>query len=174
MHTSARDKVIQTPELLENILRLTDYQSLVTSVSRVNKYFNATVNTSPCLQKAMFESFKVTEPSDLTNPYLINEALGEIFHVPGTPVSFEFLRCRATCSARDHLLEIGVGHDRKYEADGNVVAASWRKLRVILPLDNRQSFRAWVYFFDDGNDVLEADYKDFPGNITLGELYDEI
>jgi hypothetical protein len=53
MDAPARDAVLGTPELLENILYFTGFETLLSSVLRVNKHFNASVAASLRLQRAM-------------------------------------------------------------------------------------------------------------------------
>jgi hypothetical protein len=75
---TARDRVLQTPELLENILSFAGYKTLFAFALRVNKFFNATVTASPCLRKIMFESYTLQPPEE-SHPFSINVALADTF-----------------------------------------------------------------------------------------------
>jgi hypothetical protein len=161
--------VLETPELLENILYFTGFKTLLLSVVQVNKYFNATVAASPRLQKAMFASFTsvVAEPSDSSKHFLINDVLlTNTFQFPGLMSSWYFGRCcwsssrKQTCKG-DHFLKILV--ESGYTKKRDRAAVSWRKLRVVLPLDDSQTCR--VVF-------VRGAAEEFPADVTLGELYD--
>ena len=169
MDAPARDAVLATPELLENILYFTGFKTLLSSVLRVNKHFNASVTASPRLQKAMFESFTpvAVKPADPTKHFLINDALSvDTFPFPGTMTSWYFGRCcwsssrLQTCEG-DHFLKIFAQSCRTRE--GGKLAMSWRKLRIILPLDESLTCRVQI-----GHGAVE----EFSANVTLGEIYD--
>ena len=161
--------MLHTTELLKNILYFTGFKTLLTSVLRVSKSFNTAVTTSPRLQKATFESFTVVaaELSDPSKHFLINDALFlYTFQFPGTMESWYFGRCcwsssRAQTCERDHFLKILSQSSDRMECRAS--ATSWRKLRVLLPLDNSQTCR--VRFSPGFSQELSAD-------VTLGDLYD--
>ena len=164
-----RDAVLGTPELLENILYFTGFKTLLTSVLRVDKYLNASVAASPRLQRAMFESFTpvVAEPADPSKHFLINDALMlDTFQFSGTMTSWYFGRCcwsssqLQTCKG-DHFLKIFAQSCRTRE--GSKLATGWRKLRVLLPLDDSLTCRVQI-----GGGAIE----EFSADVTLGEIYD--
>ena len=160
--------MFDVPELLENILYFTGFKTLLTSVLRVNKHFNASVAASPRLQRAMFECFTPV-PVALSDPskhFLINNALLDTFQIPGTTTSWYFGRCCWSNSGLqpckgDHLVKIFF--ETFITRKGDKLAASWRKLRVVLPLDDSHTCR--VRFSSGAVEELQAD-------VTLGELYD--
>ena len=172
MDVPARDAVFKIPELLENILRFTGFKTLLCSVLRVNKHFNASVAASPRLQRAMFESFRsvaaeASEPLDPSKHFLINDALLlDTFQFSGTTKSWYFGRCcwsssRIQTCGGDHYLKIFA--EARYTKKRDQSAASWRKLRILLPLDDSHTCR--VRFSQNAA-------EEFPANVTLGELYD--
>ena len=117
----------------------------------------------------MFESFTVVaaEPSDPSKHFLINDALFlDTFRSPGTMESWYFGRCcwssslTQTCEG-DHFLKIFFQSSDTREC--RISATSWRKLRVLLPLDNSQTCR--VRFSRGASLELSAD-------VTLGDRYD--
>lgn len=179
---SARDKVIQTPELLENILRFTGYQTLLTSILRVDKHFNAIVTASPCLQKVMFESFTSLvpgQPSPSTH-ILVNEALSKRFSFPGTTASL-VLRGHygSSLASQSHhekrYLQVAFNPYRVSRVDSeksNAPARSWRKLRVFLHQDCSQKCQTMVSSYNKMGGLVLWVYDKFPADLTLGELYD--
>lgn len=161
--------MLATPELLENILYFTGFKTLLSSVLRFNKHFNASVAASPRLQKAMFQSFTpvATEPADPSKHFLINDALlVDTFQFPGTMTSWYFGRCcwsssrLQTCKG-EHYLKIFA--QSYYTREGSKVAMSWRKLRILSPLDESLTCRVQI-----GHGAIE----EFPADVTLGEIYD--
>lgn len=169
MDVPARDTVFEIPELLENILYFTGFKTLLCSVTRVNKHFKTSVAASPRLQRAMFASFTpvVANPADPSKHFLINDALLlDTFQFPGTMTSWYFGRCcwsssqLQTCKG-DHFLRIFAQSCDTRE--GSKLATSWRKLRVLSPLDNSLTCRVQI-----GSGAIE----EFPANVTLGEIYD--
>ena len=169
MEVPARDTVFEIPELLENILYFTGFKTLLCSVTRVKKHFNASVAASPRLHRAMFASFTpvVANPADPSKHFLINDALLlDTFQFPGTMTSWYFGRCcwsssrLQTCEG-DHFLKIFAQSCRTRE--GGKLAMSWRKLRIILPLDESLTCRVQI-----GQGAVE----EFSADVTLGEIYD--
>lgn len=132
----------------------------------MNKHFNATIAASPRLQGSFTPV--PAELADHSKHFLINDALRvNYFQFSGTDESWYFGRCcwsssRVQRCKGDHYLKILVGF--RETTKGDVSAASWRKLRVLLPLDNSQTCRVRFY---GGTCVV------FPANVTLGELYDK-
>jgi hypothetical protein len=157
--------VLQTPELLEHILSFTGFKTVLLSAVRVNKHFNATITASPRLQGSF-----TPVPAELSDPskhFLINDALlKNTFQFPGTDVLWYFGRCcwsssRVQRCKGDHFLKILLEFHKIEKRD--ISATSWRKLRVLLPLDNSKTCRVRFY-----GGVCE----EFPAIVTLGELYD--
>jgi hypothetical protein len=178
---SARDRVVQTPELLENILRFAGCKTLLTSVLRVNKYFNATVTASPCLQKVMFESFSPPVPgqSDFANEFLFNAALAQPFHAPGSPVSFEVGKCcenparLVLCNERDHFINFVFVAGQGDLAGGDSSTNGWRKLRLLMPRDtSHKSYLARAIFCHEGDFPAGTVLRHIPAHLTPGEIFD--
>jgi hypothetical protein len=178
---SARDRVVQTPELLENILRFAGCKTLLTSVLRVNKYFNATVTASPCLQKVMFESFSPPAPgqSDFANQFLFNAAIAQPFHVPGCPVSFEVGKCcensacLVSCSEGVHLITFVFVAGEGDLVGSDTSTKDWRKLPLLMPSDtSHKSYLARAVFCHDTGFPAGAVLRHIPAYLMLGEVFD--
>jgi hypothetical protein len=178
---SARGRVVQTHELLENILRFAGYQTLLTSVLRVNKYFNATVTASRCLQKVMFESFSPPEPgkSDFANMFLFNAAIAQPFHVPGCPVSFEVGKCCddparvVLCNEKDHFISFAFVAGQGDLAGGDSSTNGCRKLRLLMPRDtSHRSYLARAIFCHENDCPAGSILKHVSADLTLGEIFD--
>jgi hypothetical protein len=178
---SARDRVVQTPELLENILWFAGCKTLLTSVLRVNKYFNATVTASPCLQKVMFESFSPPVPgqSDFANEFLFNAALAQPFHAPESPVSFEVGKCcenparLVLCNERDHFINFVFVAGQGDLAGGDSSTNGWRKLRLLMPRDtSHKSYLARAIFCHEGDFPAGTVLRHIPAHLTPGEIFD--
>jgi hypothetical protein len=178
---SARDKVIQTTELLENILRFAGYKTLLTSVLRVNKYFNTTATASPCLQKAMFESFSpsVSGQPDFANQFHFNAALADRFQFPGSTATLEAGTCcgeserPALCCEGHHFLRFVFVAGQGDLVTGDTSENSWRKLRLLMPTDDsRKSCKAQAIFVYDIGFPAGAVFSEIWTHLTLGQLWD--
>jgi len=165
----ARDAVLEIPELLKNILCFTGFKTLLCSVLRVNKQFDASVAASPRLQRAIFESFKpfAARPADPSKHFLINDALlVDKFQFPGTMTSWYFGRCCWSSSQlQTHKGEpfLKIFAQSCYTREGSKLSIGWHKLRVLSPLDNSLTCRVQI-----GHGAVE----EFPADVTLGEIYD--
>ncbi|KAH8896356.1 hypothetical protein GQ53DRAFT_743572 [Thozetella sp. PMI_491] len=71
-----RDEVMQTTELLEQILLHLDLRTLLTAAKRVNRHWENLISASPTVQKALF--FQPCDASEVSEPRL-NPLLQEVF-----------------------------------------------------------------------------------------------
>ncbi|KAI1368202.1 hypothetical protein F5Y08DRAFT_10842 [Xylaria arbuscula] len=165
--TSNCDAVLQTPELLQEILLHLDMRTLLTSAQLVNRQWHELITTSPVLQQALY-----FEPiASSSDPATQNPLLSELF-----PYWFrEESRCEGSETPGPALIGreefSGLPMARKSRRHAFMYPrASWRRMLVRQPPVLKLG--RWTTAHGQWGDSHEMEIDEVPEGLRMGRFYD--
>lgn len=165
------------------VLHCVDVRTLLTSVIRVDKAFNAAITTSPRLQNGLFRSF-IAAPSiqACSHDVRVNDvlrrtflSLGETSHLQVSPWC---VTGEEDCLQGPHGIKIKLTLPANLNIlplQHSTVNHSWRKLRLARPRGDALDYPATITIMKKQGLVgLKHDvkYKTLAADLTLGEFVD--
>ncbi|KAF2683000.1 hypothetical protein K458DRAFT_390280 [Lentithecium fluviatile CBS 122367] len=157
--------VLETPELLENILSCLDIRSLLTKAQRVSRRWNATITSSKKLQRLLFFQPELPKPqNDESVENVHNPLLTGIFN-PWYAKHFNWRTIAALPMAECIEWKEAVMRPK----------ASWRRMLVSQPPAKKVGCWRTVYSTSGelpGEDAWQFRVQSFPKGLRMGKLYD--
>ncbi|KAI1311079.1 hypothetical protein F5Y03DRAFT_343396 [Xylaria venustula] len=171
---SSREAVLQTAELLQEILLNLDMRTLLTAAQRVSRQWRELVTSSPALQQALYfepmaessgiatqnpllaEIFPLWFPKETQEEQLDVDEVDEIEEWPKVPEREDFDSLEMAQESRRHAFM----HP----------TATWRRMLVRQP--PVRSLGCWTVFHGRGGDHHEFALHEFPDGLRMDHLYD--
>ncbi|KAI0390983.1 hypothetical protein F5Y17DRAFT_471181 [Xylariaceae sp. FL0594] len=186
------DSVLQTTELLENILEQLDIRTLLTSAQRVSRRWQGVIKQSPRLQEALFFRPAPTPPpatpdSSDASPSVnitVNPLLAEVFPLcfPNEEVEEEGADAQEQCRLREQKQRAKtlwkssfdsspLARDERLRKAWMYPDASWRRMLVRQP--PVVELGVWEHWHAMGGDSHKFSVEEFPEGLRMDHLYDE-
>ncbi|KAI1745117.1 hypothetical protein F4680DRAFT_443600 [Xylaria scruposa] len=149
--------VLQTAELLQEILLQLDMRTLLTAAQLVNRQWHALITSSPPLKRALY--FDPIAQS--SSPATINPLLVEAFP-PWYQIAEQLVR-------KEDFHGLPMAQESRRPAFMNL-SASWRHMLVQQPPSLRLGY--WTLSHTRTNSFQDFQIQEFPDGLRMGTFYD--